>query len=125
MKRNILVVAACTALFLTSCKKEKSTVFKNMMANTDTISKSSDSTAVSDKKDDLVKSTATDSNGQKLDMKFNNTKDTATLIFNGETIELAGQKPASGIWYKNDHYELRGKGESVELSKDGKVVFKK
>ena len=42
----------------------------------------------------------------------------------GEELELAGQKPASGIWYKNDHYELRGKGENLELTKDGKTVFK-
>ena len=35
------------------------------------------------------------------------------------------KKPASGIWYKNDHYELRGKGEEIELTKDGKTVFKK
>jgi membrane-bound inhibitor of C-type lysozyme len=96
-----------------------------MTASADTISKPSDSTGVSDRKDDAVKSTATDSNGKKLDMTFNNTKDTATLVFNGEITELEGQKPASGIWYKNDHYELRGKDESVELSKDGKVIFKK
>lgn len=57
-------------------------------------------------------------------MTFNNTKNTATVVFNNETIELQGQKPASGIWYKNDHYELRGKGEEIELTKDGKTVFK-
>lgn len=38
-------------------------------------------------------------------------------------IELQGQTPGSGIWYKNDQYELRGKGEEVKLTKDGEVVF--
>lgn len=58
-------------------------------------------------------------------MTFNNTTNTAKIYLNGgEQIELIGQKPASGIWYKNDQYELRGKGEEVELTKDGKTVFK-
>ena len=58
-------------------------------------------------------------------MTFNNTTNEAKIYLNGgEQIELVGQKPASGIWFKNDHYELRGKGESVELTKDGKTVFK-
>ena len=55
---------------------------------------------------------------------FNNTKATATLNFKGEIIELAQERAASGIWYKNDNYELRGKGNDIELKKDGKVVFK-
>lgn len=75
-------------------------------------------------KDEIVTSTATDKSGKKLEMSFNNTQDIVTVNFNGETIEMAGQKPASGIWYKNDNYELTGKGESVELKKDGKTVFK-
>jgi hypothetical protein len=37
---------------------------------------------------------------------------------------LHAQKAASGIWYKNDLYELRGKGDNVELTKDGITVFK-
>ena len=42
----------------------------------------------------------------------------------GEQIDLVAEKAASGIWYKNDVYELRGKGEKLELSKDGIIVFK-
>ena len=57
-------------------------------------------------------------------MEFNNTKGTASLHFNNETIQLLSQKPASGIWYKNDHYELRGKGNDIELKKEGDVIFK-
>ena len=59
-----------------------------------------------------------------MDVLFNITKGTATVTFEVETFELLQEKAASGIWYKNDTYELRGKGEEVELTKDGKVVFK-
>lgn len=37
---------------------------------------------------------------------------------------LKNKKPASGIWYKNDSYELRGKGKEIEFKKDGKLLFK-
>ena len=113
MQKKILVIAMLTSLILTSCKdttKQESTEAKTEIVAT---------TA-----DEIVKDTSTDKDGKKLEMSFNNTKDVATLNFNGETIELVGQKPASGIWYKNDNYELLGKGESVELKKDGKTVFK-
>ncbi|NLA61879.1 MAG: lysozyme inhibitor [Bacteroidales bacterium] len=76
-------------------------------------------------KDVIVTSSITNKEGQTLDMVFNNTTNTAKIYLDGgEQIELQGQTPGSGIWYKNDQYELRGKGEEVELTKDGKVVFK-
>ena len=76
-------------------------------------------------KDVIVTSSLTNKEGQTLDMVFNNTTNTAKIYLDGgEQIELQGQTPGSGIWYKNDQYELRGKGEEVELTKDGKVVFK-
>lgn len=75
-------------------------------------------------KDDIVTTSLKNGEGQTLDMTFNNTTNRAKIYLNGgEQIELVGQNPASGIWYKNDHYELRGKGENVELTKDGKTVF--
>lgn len=124
MKKSILLLAATTTLFLSSCNKDKKTT--STSASADSISVTpTDSLSTVTSKDDIVKSTLKNSKGEILDMTFNNTKDIATVVFNGETVELKGQRPASGIWYKNDHYELRGKGEEVELSKDGKVVFKK
>ena len=65
----------------------------------------------------------TGSEGNKLVISFDNAKNIITISFKGETAELAGQKPASGIWYKNDQYELRGKGNDIELTKDGKTIF--
>ncbi|HET7119580.1 MAG TPA: MliC family protein [Hanamia sp.] len=113
MTKNILTIAILAALFLNACKgapdKEN--------AETTTIDSS---VRVGD---DIVKTSSTDNDGKKLVLTFNNTKGTTTLDFNGETIELIAQKAASGIWYKNDHYELRGKGNDIELTKDGKVVF--
>ncbi|QBA20569.1 hypothetical protein EU348_04980 [Chryseobacterium indologenes] len=124
MKKHIFIAAAFSALFLTSCNKEKTTTDSTSTSVDSVASKPSDSAAVSGTQDEIVKSTSKDKNGKTLDMTFNNTKNTATVVFNNETIELQGQKPASGIWYKNDHYELRGKGEEIELTKDGKTVFK-
>lgn len=73
---------------------------------------------------DIVKSTAVNKDGQKLEMTFDNAKGTAIIQYNGETIDLITDNPASGISYKNDHYQLMGKGEYVEFSKDGNLIFK-
>ncbi|MCT2409306.1 MliC family protein [Chryseobacterium antibioticum] len=127
MTKNILLAATCAALFLTSCNKEKNTP-ETVTANADSLFQPAASPAATTK-DDIVKSTAKDSNGKTLDMSFNRTNETATLVFNGETIELTHTPSGSGYSYTNDHYELRGKGsgekEYVELTKDGKTVFKK
>lgn len=75
--------------------------------------------------DAIANTSVKDDKGNKLDLTFNNTANTVKVYLNGgEQIDLKGEKPASGIWYKNDHYELRGKGEKLELTKDGKTVFK-
>lgn len=72
---------------------------------------------------DIIKSSLTNKDGKTLEMTFNNTKGTATLNFKGEIIKLFTQKPASGIWYKNENYELREKGNNIELKKDGNIAF--
>lgn len=75
--------------------------------------------------DEIVSATIKNKEGQTLDMTFNNSTNQARVYLNGgEQIDMQGQNPASGIWYKNEHYELRGKGEQVELTKDGKTIFK-
>ncbi|WP_313717203.1 MliC family protein [Kaistella carnis] len=73
---------------------------------------------------DVIKTTSTDKDGKTLDMAVDPIKGIATVNFNGETIELVQEKSASGVWFKNDTYELRGKGNDLELTKVGKVVFK-
>lgn len=113
MKNKILTLVMLSSLFLISCKESQK------QETTGKTSEKAEKTA-----DNVVTNTTTDKEGNKLEMSFNNTKDIATLYFKGDTIELAGQKPASGIWYKNDKYELRGKGENVALTKNGKTLFK-
>lgn len=112
-KKMILTIAVLTAFIAASCNETPKQVSPENPTET-----------VENIPDEIVRDTSTDKDGKILEMAFNNTKDIVVLTFNGETIELVGQKPASGIWYKNDHYELRGQGDDVELTKDGKVVFK-
>lgn len=113
MTKKFLTITICTALFLNSCKEtprqEKDQTTINEVVNKST--------------DDIILSSSTDKNGKKLEISINNTKETATLNFNEEIIELVGQKPASGIWYKNENYELRGKGNDLELTKNGILIF--
>ena len=47
--------------------------------------------------DEIVASSVSNKDGQKIDMAFNNTKSTATMQLNGETIELKQDTTASGI----------------------------
>lgn len=113
MTKKFLTITICTALFLNSCK-ETSRQEKDQTTINEAVNKSND---------EIMLSSSTDKNGKKLEISINNTKETATLNFNGEIIELVGQKPASGIWYKNENYELRGKGNDLELTKNGILIF--
>ena len=113
MKKHILAVTILTALFLTSCTET------SQQENNDAVA----TEALESATDDIVTSSLTDKEGKKLDMTFNNTEGTATLNFEGETIELTQQRSGSGIWYTNGHYELRGKGNDLDLKKDGNVIF--
>lgn len=60
-----------------------------------------------------------------LDIVYNNDEYTATIVFpNAHEEVLKGMPVASGMWYKNDHYELRGKGQNITVQKDGIEIFK-
>lgn len=80
-------------------------------------------TEVIETNEDIIDISYTNENDEKMDVTFNNILNTATVVFGGDTIELKEQKSASGIWYENEQYELRGKAEKVKLLKDDKVVF--
>lgn len=112
MTRKFVTITLFTALFFTACTET---------AKKETADTTTGPTEKVD--DDISKVTFTDKDGKVLELSINNTKGTATVLFNGETIEMAEQKAASGIWYKNDQYELRGKGNDLDLLKDGKVIF--
>ena len=136
MKKSILILPLLATLSLVSCKKEGSKSSETSSDSTTVISSHSIKTNTSDlsaatptdsaavNKNPIIKAKSTDAVGKSIDMTFDNNKNTATIVYDGETIELKGQPTGSGIYYKNDHWELRGKGPENELSKDGKVVFK-
>lgn len=113
MKSKILTIAMLTALLFNSCKE--TTKQENAESTT--------AVTVEKVNDEIVTNSFTDKNGKKLELSFNHAKNIASLNFNGESIELVEQKSASGIWYKNKNYELRGKGNDIELKKDGKIFF--
>lgn len=113
MRKLILIFASASMLVACNMGKEK-----NVSAVPVASHQSGTTTS------NIVKSRAIGANLISVEMSFDNDKNEASFDFNGESLVLKGQKTASGIWYKNDHYELKGKGEELELTKDGKSVFK-
>lgn len=113
LKTKILSLALLSVILLNSCKDNA----KDENPETTTAE------SVESQSDDIVTSNLTNKEGKELKMRFNNTKGTASVDFQGETIEMNAERAASGIWYKNDHYELRGKGDDIQLTKDGNVIF--
>lgn len=111
MKKIILAVGILSATVLISCKDNKTQENTDLTNTEQTTSK------------DVVTESLTNKDGETLEMSFDNSEGTATVNFKGETIDLEQQRSGSGIWYKNEQYELRGKGNDISLSKDGKVVF--
>lgn len=73
--------------------------------------------------DDIVKTSATNKAGTRMDMEYNNTKGTVTFTLNGETIKLKADTVASGIQYSNDEYVFTEHQGKAILKKNGKVVF--
>ncbi len=115
MTKQIFILASITvATFLASCNQQQKQE-NTEGVKTEVTAKSSD---------DIVTQSLTDNAGNKLDMTFDNSKDIVTITFKGEKAELTAQKAASGIWYKNDHLELIGKGNDITFSKDDQVIFK-
>jgi membrane-bound inhibitor of C-type lysozyme len=58
--------------------------------------------------------------GTQLEVTFDNPRQMATVaIPNAPTTELLQEKTASGIWYRNGQYELRGRGSEANWSAGG------
>ncbi len=70
-----------------------------------------------------IKKSFTNKEGRQLNIIFNNSKNTATVCFQGKQIELTRKITASGICYQNNHYQLQGKGNNISLKRDGHVLF--
>lgn len=82
MIKKTLTIAMLTVLFLNACKQS------NKQENT--------TEKVENVSDEIIKTTSTNKDGEKLDLEFNNTAGTVTLYFNNETIELTSQKTCFG-----------------------------
>lgn len=67
--------------------------------------------------------TINSSTGQELILKFYNEKEEMVLQCQGEDYILKNQRPGSGIWYKGENFEVRGKGKEIEIYKNGELMF--
>ncbi|OCK52954.1 hypothetical protein BA768_09965 [Chryseobacterium sp. CBo1] len=122
MIKKTIIIASLSIFTITtfSCTKEvskKSESYQKVNNTVDALSNNQITT------DEIVKSKAKDNQGKAIDMTFNNTKDMVTVIFEGNKIEMKAQKTASGIWYSNKAYDLRGQGSHVELYKNRTKIF--
>lgn len=122
MIKKIITITSLSIITITafSCTKEVYNRSEPAQKVTDTLKELKNNQITTD---EIVKSKAEDNQGKLIDMTFNNTKDIVTVIYNGDKIEMKSQKTASGIWYSNDIFELRGKGSHVELYKNGAKIF--
>ena len=113
MNKQILTFTVLAAMLLTACNQKTEKENKNIDNTQTTITVN----------DDIVSQSLSNESGKKLDMVFNNTKGVVTINFEGDEAELKEEESASGIWYANANYELRGKGNNIVLKKNGKIVF--
>ena len=117
MINKSLTLAIITTVTLASCKENTKESTKEVTTIDSTIS-------LKKPLENIITSTFVDADGKKMVMVFDDLNESATITIEGEVVELKRERVASGIWYKNDRYELRGKGEHAELTKDGKTIFK-
>lgn len=113
MTKQFFIFTTFSILLFTSCNETAKD--KNTVAITTTVTDTTNG--------NIIYHTFTDSAGSKLALTFDNNKGIVTIQFMGEEAVLNIQRAASGIWYKNDVYNLRGKGNDIELKKDGKTIF--
>lgn len=72
----------------------------------------------------ITTNTIINADGSKLTATFDNRKDSATFVLNGEKIKMVQDTMASGVKFHNDHYEYTNWHGETEIKKDGKTVFK-
>lgn len=113
MKSAIFISGVIISLLTCSCHKAEKT-------HEETTSQ----TAVPEPKaDEIVRDTVTNKDGVQLAMAFNKPKQTATFVWQGETIDLKQERMASGIKYSNADYVYQEHQGEINLKKNGKTVF--
>ncbi|RRB02650.1 MliC family protein [Larkinella rosea] len=113
MKTVLFTTGLLISMVASSCQKKEKTSEQT----------TSSAVTTAPQADEIIRDTVTNQNGVQLVMAFNNTKQTATLVWQGETLELKQDRMASGIKYRNPAYELTEHQGELTLKKDGKVVF--
>lgn len=73
----------------------------------------------------VVTDSVTDDQGNVLDMKFDNSAGTATLVLGKDSMFLTQDTTASGIRYSNQHYIFTEHQGNITLTKDGNTIFKR
>ena len=121
MKKIILAITVLASLTMSSCQQKKNNEAEKTTASTVTTEQNAVSPTI---EDEIISSTVTNKEGVKLDMVFNNTKKTATLVFKGETIELKQDTMGSGVKYSNEKYVYSEWQGQTELKREGKTIFK-
>ncbi len=71
----------------------------------------------------IISSSVINEDGDRLDMSFNNIRNTAAFVFKGDLIEMKQDTMASGIRYSNPPYEFTEWHGEIRLKKDGKIIF--
>lgn len=119
MKKQIVSIAMLGTIFLYSCGANAPKESTDAPATENVVKTEEAST-----NNERVNISQTDKSGNKLDVSFDNSKNTATLQFNGETIELTlDTTMASGTHYKNEHYQYSEWHGKTTVAKDGTVIF--
>lgn len=71
----------------------------------------------------LIVDSLTDDKGNKLNLTYDNTAGTATVVFGQDTIHMTQDTTASGIQYSNENYTFTEHQAEAILTKNGTVVF--
>lgn len=114
--KKVFILPLLVGLVMVSCSKEEEKKQEEAGVQTEVVDVPKDSM-------EIVNTIIKNKSGEELQLIVNNKDNNATVVFKGDSIQLNEKPAASGIWYVNDQYELRGKGEQVELTKDGQSVF--
>lgn len=113
MKKNILAIVILTTFNFISCKDTSKQENKEIVSK-ETVEKNAD---------EIITGKETDTTGNVLEYSFNNSKGTAIFKLNGETIKMVADTMASGLHYKNNHYNYHEWHGITTIEKDGKIIF--
>ncbi|MDL2255446.1 MliC family protein [Parabacteroides sp. OttesenSCG-928-G06] len=113
MKKIFYAAAILSAAFLLSCNnksKTETTVVEEQ-------------TVIAPVADEIVTNSVTDKQGNTLEMSFNKTQGTATLVLNGETFTLKQDTTASGLRAHNDNYTYEEWQGHIVVKKNEEIIF--